>query len=281
MAEGLLARIGEDLRASLSVGAERTPSLSASGDVWLARWALACALVGLTLYLFCGYHAGFLRINGLAAQVPHRLWEWLTLLGDERVAFALTLFFSRRYPRVFWALIVAAVIGVAFSQFLKPLFSAVRPPGVLEADVFNLIGPRHRKSSFPSGHSVTAGVFFGVWVYYLRSRWARALLILIAVIAGMSRVAVGVHWPVDVAAGLAGGVLAAWLGARIASHLPWGIDYPSVHVAFVGVAAMFAATLLYSDGGYAGSADIQWVLSVAALVYAAWSYLIAPRKRPA
>ena len=52
---------------------------------------------------------------------------------------------------------------------------------------------------------------------------ARAfLLILLAVAAGLSRVAVGVHWPVDVAAGLLGGVLAVLLGVALARRSRWG-----------------------------------------------------------
>jgi len=279
VADSLPARLARDLRVSLDSGAARTPAVSLSGDRWLLRWVFACVTVAITLYLFCGYHAGFNRINGFAAQAPDWIWEWLTVVGDERVAFALTLFFSRRYPRVFWTMIIAAIVGIAFTHALKPLFSTLRPPGVMDPGVFNLIGPPHRKVSFPSGHSVTAAVFFGVWVYYAGKNWVRALLILAAVAAGMSRVAVGVHWPVDVAAGLAGGALAAWLGVRLVRRIPWGGFAPSVHLAFVTLAAMLAATLLFSDGGYAGSAGMQRLLGAAALSYGAWSYLVAPLMR--
>lgn len=279
MAEGPVSYLGRDLRETLARGAARTEALSRDGGRWLALWAFGCALAGLTLFLFCGYHAGFSRLNGLAAETPDWIWQWLTVLGDERVAFALTLFFSRRYPRVFWSLIVAALIGIAFTHALKPLFAALRPPGVLDADAFNLIGPRHRKVSFPSGHSVTAAVFFGVWVYYLRASWARWILVLTAVAAGLSRVAVGVHWPVDVAAGLMGGILAAWLGVGLARRSSWGILEPSVHLAFVSLAAVLTATLLYWDGGYGAAAQAQRLLGAAALVFAAYVYLVQPLSR--
>ena len=133
------------------------------------------------------------------------------MLGDERLAFSLALIFSRRRPRVFWTLLVAGSVAAIYSSSLKHLFSAPRPPAVLDADDFNLIGPGHRKSSFPSGHTVTASVFFGVWVYFLRGAGTRGLMIALALAAGLSRVALGVHWPVDVAAGMFGGVLAAWM----------------------------------------------------------------------
>lgn len=279
MAEGLVAFFGRDLREDLEAGFRRTPALSLDGGRWLVGWALASAFIGLVLLLFCGYHGGFVRLNSLAAHAPDWTWQWLTVLGDERVAFALTLFFTRRYPRVFWTLVVAAVVGAALAHTLKPLFSAVRPPGVLEAGSFNLIGRGHRKVSFPSGHTVTAAVFFGVWVYYVRSNWLRAVLILVAVAAGLSRVAVGVHWPVDVAAGLAIGAMAAWLGAVLARTCArWGADH-RVHLALVSVAAGMALSLLFSDGGYGGAADMQRLLGITALGHATSVYLIGPMLR--
>jgi membrane-associated phospholipid phosphatase len=279
VAEGLIAFLGRDLRTDLEAGFRRTPALSPDGGRWLVRWVLASAFVGLVLLLSCGYHCGFVRLNVLAAHVPDWTWQWLTVLGDERVAFALTLFFARRYPRVFWTLVAAAAIGVALTHTLKPLFSAARPLAVLEAGGFNLIGPGHRKLSFPSGHTVTAAVFFGAWVYYVRSNLLRVPLILLAVAAGLSRVAVGVHWPVDVAAGLAIGALAAWLGVSLARRSErWGADR-RVHLVLVSIAVGMALSLLFSDGGYGGAADMQRLLAVTALGYGVFVYAMSPTLR--
>jgi membrane-associated phospholipid phosphatase len=265
-----------DLRRDLSRGAERERGLSPSGSRWLAVWALGAALVGATLFVFCGYHAGFERFNGLSALLPPWVWQWLTMLGDERVAFALTLFFSRRHPRVFWALILAAILAAAYTHSLKPLFSAPRPPAVLDPGAFNLIGPGHRKGSFPSGHTVTATVFFGVWVYYLRGIGLRWLMIGLASAAGLSRVALGVHWPVDVAAGMLGGVLSAWGGVVLASRFPWPVLDPSVHLALVTVALFPAVALFLWDGGYPDAAALQMALGIAAIVSALVRYLVRP-----
>lgn len=279
MVDGFSRFFGRELREALEVGFRRTPAITPDGVRWLSLWAAASAFVGLALFVLDGYHAGFLRLNTLAIFFPERFWQWLTVLGDERVAFALTLFFTRRYPRVFWTLIAAALVGIAVTHSLKPLFSAPRPPAVLEPGTFNLIGPGHRKVSFPSGHTVTATVFFGVWVYFVHSNWLRATLILLAVAAGLSRVAVGVHWPVDVAAGLVVGILAAWMGGGLARlREQWGAN-PFVHLSFVALAAGMAASLLFSDGGYRDAAVLQRLLGVCALGFALWVYLIAPIRR--
>jgi membrane-associated phospholipid phosphatase len=279
MAEGLLAFLGRDLRGALQAGFQRTPAVSPDGTLWLARWALVSAFIGLTLFLFCGYHGGFSRLNALAAQLPDPLWQRITMLGDERVAFALTLFFTRRYPRVFWSLVAAALLGAAFTHSFKPLFAALRPPAVLEQGTFNLIGRDLRKASFPSGHTVTVTILCGVWAYYLRSSWRRLLLILVAVAGGLSRVAMGVHWPVDVAAGMTGGLAAAWLGVLLARRGEALGMNPSVHSALVTLAAAMALLLLLSDGGYPATADMQRLLALTALGYAAFVYLIGPTRR--
>ncbi len=266
----------QDLRTRLASGAARTPLASTSGTAWLSRWAGVCLIVGMTLYLGVGYDAGFIRINAAAAAYPDWLWQCLTVLGDERVAFALALLFALRYPRVFWALILAALIAAAYSRGFKALFDATRPPGVLAADTFNLIGPGHTRASFPSGHSVTAAVFFGVLIYYARWTALRALFLTLAVLAGLSRVAVGVHWPVDVAAGLFGGALAAWLGAGLAARWSGPATNQWVHVAVVSLAVILAVTLLFDDGGYSAAATPLAILGVLALGVAGVQYLLRP-----
>ena len=276
MAEGVLASLRRDLRESLAIGAERDPANAAAGAAWLWYWALAAAIVGLSLYLLAGYHAGFVPLNALMAQGPSWPWEWLNMLGDERVAFALTLLFARRHPRVFWTLICAAVVAALYARGLKPLVDADRPAVVLAADAFNLIGPVRRNHSFPSGHSTTAAVFFGVLVYYARRLHWRLLFTLLAVLAGLSRVVVGVHWPVDVAAGLAGGALAAWLGVWLAQRTTWGIGKIALHLAFVVVAAVMALSLWFYDSGYTGATEALRVLSVVCLSSAVLSYLLLP-----
>ena len=276
MRPNLTAFLFQDMQLALAAGAARTPEPPPDGIAWLRTWALLCLVVALALYLACGYHAGFLRLNGWAAGASPWIWHWLTALGDERVPFALSLLFARRYPRVFWALVVAGLVGTAFTHLGKPIFDALRPPAVLDPGSFNLIGPRRMRNSFPSGHSATAGVFFAVLVCYVRSTWARALLTLLAVLIGLSRVAVGVHWPVDVATGLMGGVLAAWIGVRLAARVQWGALGPAPHLTLVTLAVLMTASLTFSDGGYDLASGLLRLLGKLGLGAAASTYLVLP-----
>ncbi|WP_462322009.1 phosphatase PAP2 family protein [Halochromatium sp.] len=269
------------LEQALELGAERDPLVSAAGALWLLAWALLCATLGIGLQLFGGegYHSGFLALNDLFAQLPSTIWQWLTVLGDERVTLTLALFLSRSHPRVFWTLICAALVAIAYGRGLKPLLDAPRPPAVLPAGSFELIGDGHRRHSFPSGHSVTAAVFFGVLAYYAqRIRW-RLTFILLATAVGLSRVAVGVHWPIDVMAGLAGGALSAVIGAALARRSLWGIYDPGVHLAFVVLAGFAAIGLFVDDGGYPAAALPLAMLASLALVWMALQYLLLPLMR--
>lgn len=273
----LPSALAEDLRQALVRGSRRDDaSATVSGLAWLTHAAVAALVLGAGLWLLAGYHTGFARINDAAILWPSWLWQVLTILGDERVAFALGLVLARRHPRVFWSLIWAGVLALLYSRGLKPLVDAPRPPAVLAAESFNLIGPGHQGESFPSGHSTTAGVFFGVLLAFARRVPSRVLFLLLAVLVGISRVAVGVHWPVDVAFGLGGGWLAAWIGVRVAGRTPWGIADGSAHLAFVTLAAIVTVGLWFDDGGYAAAALPLRALCVFALGAAALGYVFLP-----
>lgn len=264
----------DDWTARLTAGAARTPLTSPDGARWLQRFAGVCLIVAVSLYLGCGYHAGFARLNAwTAVSYPDWLWAWLTVLGDERTPFALALLFSLWFPRVFWSLTLAGALAALYAHGLKELCDAARPPATLAADAFHLIGPGHRHASFPSGHSVTAGVFFGVLIYHARLIEWRILFLLCAILAGISRVAVGVHWPIDVAAGLMGGALAAGLGVRLAARWSAPATNVRVHLTLTMLAVGVTLRLLSDDGGYPDAAYLLQTLGIVALTNAFVQYL--------
>jgi membrane-associated phospholipid phosphatase len=82
-----------------------------------------------------------------------------------------------------------------------------RPAAVFDAAQITIISAKLTAHSFPSGHTVSAFSFVVAWLALLG--WRALPIVVIAALAGFSRIAVGAHWPVDVLAGAMIGLLGA------------------------------------------------------------------------
>jgi undecaprenyl-diphosphatase len=101
-----------------------------------------------------------------------------------------------------WASVFVALF--ALSDNLQILFAHVRPYAVLH---FTPAVSPVAAFSFPSSHaSALFALALTVWFYHRREG---AAIFLLAFANGIARVAVGVHWPVDIIGGMAVGVIAA------------------------------------------------------------------------
>jgi membrane-associated phospholipid phosphatase len=267
-----MASLTGAIRAAWAADAGRHPPMP-DADLCCATALALLALTGLTLQLVGGYHAGFHDVNGLAPWLPRWLWQGLTTLGDERAAIALALLLARRHPHVLYTVLLAALLATLANRGIKLGADQLRPPAVLPADSFHLLGPANKRLSFPSGHTVTAFVLFGVLAYYFR-RW-RLPLLATATAASLSRVAIGVHWPIDVLAGAFIGLASAWAAAHLAHRLRWGVN-PYLHFGIVALASVAAVLLVVDDGGYDSSLWIRLPIAVAGIGALVWDYVIAP-----
>ncbi len=192
---------------------------------WPSRlWAFGPPAVALALALAVfalGANEPLFRwVNGLSRFTGDAAWAWATLFGDALVAFVLVLPLVRRYPEAVWALMPANLLVTFGVHLLKRLVDSPRPLRVLLPASFHVIGPALKAHSFPSGHTATAFVFAGVFVLTLRNTPVRLLLLGAAALVGVSRIVVGVHWPLDVLAGAALGWLSAVGGLWIARCTP-------------------------------------------------------------
>ena len=156
----------------------------------------------------------FVLLNAIGPATSDWLWANLTVLGDTVVAFALCLPLWRRRPDLLWAFLFLALLGTLWVHGLKNVFDIARPPAVLP-DV-HVIGPAFKAGSFPSGHSTTAFAVAGLMTLGLRIRYV--IFVTAALLVGISRSVVGVHWPLDILAGAFGGwlcaVAALWIAQR-------------------------------------------------------------------
>lgn len=107
--------------------------------------------------------------------------------------------------------------GVCLDGVLKLAFHRPRP-----APYFGL--PTPSTFSFPSGHSLMSLCFYGVTAYLVsvhvqspaRRIWVRAGGAVMVLLVGISRIYLGVHYPSDVVAGFAAGLV--WLTAIVFAY---------------------------------------------------------------
>jgi len=179
--------------------------------------------IGMTIVLLTGINkALFLYINSSASHIYPFIWANLTFLGDTLPACLMMLLFIRKKPNLVWSGVVATLIATLIVNVLKYYIVSPRPPSVIEKDMINIIGPALYAHSFPSGHTVTIFTFAGLLIFYFRSVYIRLFMVFMAILIGISRIAVGVHWPGDVLGGASLGIFFAIAGYYSNCKLGWG-----------------------------------------------------------
>lgn len=176
MAEGEIRNLDETLFLMMRVAGDPSRSI---GPGWLQETALEVTAIG-------GYPLIILTLAAVSG------------------------FFivTERYGAALYA-VLSVGSGALLSYSLKQYYARPRPDLVDHLDTVHT-------ASFPSGHAMVTTVAYltlaAIVIGYLETSRARAYVlsvaVLVAVMVGVSRVYLGVHWPSDVAAGWALG--AAW-----------------------------------------------------------------------
>lgn len=141
--------------------------------------------------------------------------------GELWILLGIVLLCFRRTRKAGVGVLVAVVLGAVVTNLtIKPLLMRPRPCDVNPA--VQLIIPRPHGSSFPSGHT-TAAFAAAAALWFARDPKAPAGLTagvtVAAVLMGLSRMYCYVHYPTDVLAGMAVGILAGLAAARIVGAL--------------------------------------------------------------
>jgi membrane-associated phospholipid phosphatase len=244
-----------------------------SPRVWLVP---ALALLGGVALIATGANERvFLLLNGLAPVTSDALWANITILGDATVALALGLTLARRRPDLLWAAVPAALLATVWTRIFKPVLEVLRPPAVLGAETIHVIGPAYHYHSFPSGHASTAFVLAALCVLGFRLRGWSVVPIAIATLVGVSRCAVGVHWPLDVLGGAFGGWLAAALGLRASAQMPFGLRPTAQWVISAALAGCAVALLMRYPTDYPQALWFQRAIGAVCLAAFAATFIPA------
>ena len=140
----------------------------------------------------------------LRSQILNPIVILITHLSDTVtiIAFCAILLVMPNRKQYGVPLSLAALGGLAFYKPMKHIFLRARPDTALHLVT-------QGGYSFPSGHSVTSAIFYGLLIYLLNRHCKNeklkkilgAVCGFLALAIGPSRIYVGVHWPTDVLAG--------------------------------------------------------------------------------
>lgn len=95
--------------------------------------------------------------------------------------------------------------NIALNGAIKDYFKVERPIGKIGLESMRV--ETATGYSFPSGHTQTATTFWTSLAVQLKKKWVYVLAVVMAVGAGISRLYLAVHWPMDVVVGLILGIL--------------------------------------------------------------------------
>ncbi len=164
-----------------------------------------------------------LYLRSLHTPLRDRLMLGLTFLGEPNLLLILSvslgiMLWVRKHRSEATTIAVTGAGAIALNLLLKTLFARARPQlWERTVDV--------RFYSFPSGHAMISMVIYGLLGYFLGSRFPKqrwliySLTVVLVAAIGFSRLYLGVHWPTDVIAGYAAGLI--WLMACIFSLEIW------------------------------------------------------------
>jgi len=120
-----------------------------------------------------------------------------------------------------WAAVqfIALTVMAAFVMTLKFSFNRRRPDGDW-GDIYRSTDPH----SFPSGHA-TRAFLLGTMGILLGPAWAAILLVILAPLVALGRVAMGVHYLSDILVGAGLGILGGIIGYAL---------YPAIYAWYLG-----------------------------------------------
>lgn len=132
------------------------------------------------------------------------------------VLIMLTIFNRRRWLKIFlWALGAAFVSRVVITEIIRFFYNRLRPFEVMDVTQLLSHGP---EPSLPSGH---AAFYFALgWFLFFMDKKLGIVFLVVTFFMGLSRVFAGIHYPADILAGFAVGLVSA--GGAYFIYKKWG-----------------------------------------------------------
>jgi membrane-associated phospholipid phosphatase len=226
--------------------------------------------VSAPLWLHVWEPGMFVYLNQWCVPVAAPVWTGLSLLGNGWGILGVTAPLLLLAPRLMWAWICAAPFAILFARAGKGFLVSPRPAAEVDNGQMRIVGEVLHNVSMPSGHTTTAfavaaAIFFALSPAQRKRHW---WLLLLAAGTGLSRIAVGAHWPGDVAVGVSLGLLSGLLGNVLLATVPTRY-FAATHWAMrmQALLVLCAVYFLVTDElDFAENQPIQWLLAGVALL---------------
>ncbi|QQX79652.1 phosphatase PAP2 family protein [Shewanella sp. KX20019] len=163
-------------------------------------WGLLLLVSALLLLMKESVNSAyFFKINQTGQHFSPELLASITDMGNGVVTGSILVMILCFKPAWILRVLLAAAICLVMTHLLKNYFDAPRPAALLEQ--FNIIGDARHSKSFPSGHTATIFLLAGTAFLSSKRLLSRIFFVSLAITVGASRIAVGAHWPIDIALG--------------------------------------------------------------------------------
>ncbi len=238
----------------------------------LRLWLLPLLILVLSapLWLHVWEPGMFLFLNQLCVPVAAPVWTSLSLMGNAWGVLGITAPLLLRAPRLMWAWICAAPFAIVFTRMGKGFLVSPRPAAEIDNTQMRIVGEVLHNVSMPSGHTTTAfavagAIYFALTPAQRKRHW---WILLLAAGTGLSRIAVGAHWPGDVAVGISLGLLAGLLGNVLLATVPVRCFAPT-HWAMRLIALLVLAGVYFlvtDELDFAENQPTQYLLATVGMV---------------
>ena len=176
---------------------------------------IALFIVAVIILALDGNTRLFLLTNNVSSVFADEMWVMITTFGNRLFALLLVLILFWRHVDLLLAALIAALISLLIVASLKSLIALPRPYDVLDPTSFYFIGEKMTTYAFPSGHTAAAFAIMGSVGFYFKNSPLILFAFFFASLIGLSRIMLGVHWPIDVLVGAALGWASAGLSVAL------------------------------------------------------------------
>ena len=143
----------------------------------------------------------------IRTPLTEKIAETASMFGEIAIPLVIIMIYlwciSRKKAFAITSSLMTALI---VSQTAKAIFRVPRPfqayPELIEGGRLSTA----TGYSFPSGHSTTSGAFYSSLLVAVWKKWATAICLIPILLVPLSRLILGVHWPLDVITGTVIGI---------------------------------------------------------------------------